>query len=189
MLIKALQKFIFVDCCFFSYFYGSDEESLNPQESIHEKTHLTTMHLQEWILIYQVNIEYFCGTQLSCFSYFQNFERMYFDQWKPNLQYLWKYFAGRHFKAYVQRLITVRIFHGVNRFQKNNYMKKGTYIKKSREFSRIFDHIQNILWLHPITDENSYRDTAWMLPWHYANTTLLWKYYKYVSTKVLKIDM
>ena len=68
-------------------------------------------------------------------------------------------------------------------------MKKGTYITKSREFSRIFDHIQNILWLHPITDENSYRDTAWMLPWHYTNTTLLWKYYEYVSTKVLKIDM
>ena len=131
MLIKALQKFIFVDCCFFSYFYGSHEESLNPQESIHEKTHLTTMHFQEWILIYQVNIEYFCGTRLSCFSYFQNFERMYFDQWKPNLQYLWKYFAERHFKAYVQRLITTYFSRRQQISEKQLYEKRYLHYKIS----------------------------------------------------------
>ena len=32
-------------------------------------------------------------------------------------------------------------------------------------------------------------DTAWMSRWHYANTTLLWKYYEYVSTNVFKIAM
>ena len=37
--------------------------------------------------------------------------------------------------------------------------------------------------------KNSDRDTAWMLPWHYANTTLLRKCYEYVSKKVLKIAM
>ena len=32
-----------------SYFHGFGEEPLNPQESIHEKIHLVTTHLQEWI--------------------------------------------------------------------------------------------------------------------------------------------
>ena len=73
-MIKALQKS--VDCCFFSYFYGFGVESLNPQESIREKTHLVRIHLQEWILIDQVNFEYFCGTRRSCFNYFQDFESM-----------------------------------------------------------------------------------------------------------------
>ena len=59
VFLKTLQKSIFVDCCFFSYFHGFGEEPLNPQESIREKTHLVRIHLQEWILIYQDNFEYF----------------------------------------------------------------------------------------------------------------------------------
>ena len=47
ILIKALQKSIFVNCCFFSYFYEIGEESLNLQESICEKAHLVRIHLQE----------------------------------------------------------------------------------------------------------------------------------------------
>ena len=47
ILIKALQKSIFVNCCFFGYFYGIGEESLNLQEPICEKAHLVRIHLQE----------------------------------------------------------------------------------------------------------------------------------------------
>ena len=38
----------FLDCSFLdSYFHGFSEEPVNPQESIREKTHLVTIHLQE----------------------------------------------------------------------------------------------------------------------------------------------
>ena len=59
VLLKTLQKSIFVDCYFFSCFHGFGEEPLDPQESIREKTRLVRIHLQEWILIYQDNFEYF----------------------------------------------------------------------------------------------------------------------------------
>ena len=57
--LRTLQKSVFVDCCFFSYFHGFGKEQLNPQESIREKNHLVRIHLQEWIFIYQDDFEYF----------------------------------------------------------------------------------------------------------------------------------
>ena len=59
IFLKTLQKSVFVDWCFFSCFHGFGEEPLNPQEIIREKTHLVKIYLQEWILIYQDNFEYF----------------------------------------------------------------------------------------------------------------------------------
>ena len=59
VFVKTLQKFIFVGCCFFSYFHGFGEEPLNYQETILEKAHLVRIHLKELILIYQDNFEYF----------------------------------------------------------------------------------------------------------------------------------
>ena len=56
-----MQKSVFVDCCFFSCFHGFDEEPFNPQETIREKTRLVRIYLQEWILFYQDNFEYFAG--------------------------------------------------------------------------------------------------------------------------------
>ena len=58
-IIETPQKPVLVDYCFFSYVHGYGEELLNPKESICEKTHLVRIHLQEWILIYQENFEYF----------------------------------------------------------------------------------------------------------------------------------
>ena len=40
-----------------SYFYRFEEESLDPKESIREKTHLVTIHLHEWIFTYQDNFK------------------------------------------------------------------------------------------------------------------------------------
>ena len=40
-----------------SYFYRFEEESLDPKESIREKTHLITIHLHEWIFTYQDNFK------------------------------------------------------------------------------------------------------------------------------------
>ena len=73
-------------------------------------------------------------------------------------------------------------------FRKTFKWKKITSITKSREISRIFGHIWNILWLHLITDEKSipWYCVITILPWHYANTMLLWKYYEYVSRNVFK---
>ena len=47
-----------MDSCFFSYFHVFGEEPFNLQESICEKIHLTTIHLQEGIVIYHNNFEY-----------------------------------------------------------------------------------------------------------------------------------
>ena len=47
VFFKTLQKSIFVNCCFCSYFHGFGEEPLDPQESISEKTHHFRIHLQE----------------------------------------------------------------------------------------------------------------------------------------------
>ena len=59
VFLKTLQESIFADICFFSYFHGLDEELLNPQEFIREKTHLVATYFQELIFIYQDNFEYF----------------------------------------------------------------------------------------------------------------------------------
>ena len=40
-----------------SYFHGFGEEPLNPQESINEKIHLVTIHLQEWIFKLNFNFK------------------------------------------------------------------------------------------------------------------------------------
>ena len=57
--ILAVYYNIIITCCFFICFHGFGEEPLNPQETIREKTHLVRIHLQEWILIYADNFEYF----------------------------------------------------------------------------------------------------------------------------------
>ena len=69
---RTLQKSIFVDCCFFSYFHGFDEEPLNPQKSICEKTHLVRIHSQEWIFTYQDNFEYFAEINVLVSIFFKN---------------------------------------------------------------------------------------------------------------------
>ena len=57
VFLKTLQKSIFVDSYFFSYLrFG--EEPFNLQESLCEKIHFATIHLQEWLVIYQNNFEY-----------------------------------------------------------------------------------------------------------------------------------
>ena len=57
--ILAVCYNIIITCCFFICFHGFGEEPLNLQETMREKTHLVRIHLQEWILIYQDNFEYF----------------------------------------------------------------------------------------------------------------------------------
>ena len=58
VFLKILQRFIFMDNYFFSYFRGFVEETFNSQESIYEKILLVAIHLQEWLFISQYNFEY-----------------------------------------------------------------------------------------------------------------------------------
>ena len=166
-----MQKSVFVNCCFFSYFPGFGEEPLNPQESIREKTHLVRIHFQEWILIYQDNFEYFAEINIIVSIIFKILRDCNLTN-ESQICNETKYFSGRHIKTFVEKLITVCIFHGVTTdFRKTIIWKKVTSITKSREFSKIFDHIWNILWLHLINAEK-------FIPWYCVNVIMtLCKYY------------
>ena len=78
-----------------------------------------------------------------------------------------KYFSGRNFKAFVYKLITVCIFHGVTTdFRKTIIWKKVTSITKSREFSRTFDlMIASYNWwkIHTVILRECYHDTMQIL--------------------------
>ena len=148
-----------MDCCFFSYFHRFGEEPLNPQESILEKTHLVRIYLQELIFIYQDNFEYFAEINVLVSVIFKISREC-------NLTLKAKSTTSVKIKGFAQKLIKVCNFDGVTTsFKKTIIWKKVTSITKSREFSRIFGYIWNILWLHLIADEK-------FIPWYCVNAML-----------------
>ena len=124
VFLKTLQKSIFVDSCFFSYFRGFGEELSNPEEEPkREKTHLVRIHLQEWIFIYQDNIEYFAeiNVLISVIPKISRECNMTNERQIHN--------------------ICENIFQGDTADFRKIIWRKVTSIIKSREFSRIFGHI------------------------------------------------
>ena len=127
VFLKALQKSIFVDCCFFSYFHGFGEEPLNPQESIREKTHLVRIHLQEWILIYQDNFEYFAEINVIVSIIFKILRECNLTNKSQIYNIYENIFQGDTSRTLYRNWLTPCFSRRHNKFQKNNYMKKGNF--------------------------------------------------------------
>ena len=135
VFLKTLRKSIFVDNCFFSYSHVFDEEPLNPQESIHEKTH---------------SLGRICRNEFS-------FIRIIFSNWRK-LTFLFqlfsKFWENVIWPKKAKSAISAKIFFrktlwglctetdiSTYFWQRHDRFHKNNYLKKAPEFNRIFCHM------------------------------------------------
>ena len=135
VFLKTLQKSIFVNSCFFSYFHVFGEEPLNAPESVCEKTLLVKIHLQVWIFIYQDN--FFNWWKLT-------FLYLLFSKFRENIIWRMKAKSAISAKTFFRKThygLCIEIDNSAYFWRRHNIFHKNSHMKKAPEFNRIFRYI------------------------------------------------